>query len=105
MGLLFVQKNHCEPGVETEQTVKAVQNAILAELCTDFRVEDAYLQKVMMLVESGRRQDIKPIWVRRRVLEWEGGRLYPQIKSPPPSNLHATAQGIYLLAMLLNEHG
>ena len=128
MGLLIVQKNHCEPGVETDQTVKAVQNAILAELRTDFRVEDAYLQKVMMLVESGRRQDIKPIWVRRildaqrpdggwdgadiearlpggKVLEWEGGRLYPQIKSPPPSNLQATAQGIYLLAMLLNERG
>jgi len=128
MGLLFVQKNHCEPSVETDQTIKAVQSAILAELRTDFRVEDAYLQKVMMLLESGRRQDIKPIWIRRildaqrpdggwdgtdveahlpggKVLEWEGGRLYPFIKSQPHTNLHATAQGIYLLAMLSSQGG
>jgi hypothetical protein len=126
MGLRFVQENHCEPGVETDQTIKAVQGSILAELRNDFRVEDAYLQKVLTLVESGRRQDIKPVWIRRildaqrpdggwdgvdilaqlpggKVLAWDGGRLYPWIRPQPRSNLHATAQGIYLLALLLND--
>jgi hypothetical protein len=37
-----------------------------------------------------------------RVLVWEGGRLYPWIRTQPASNLHATAQGLYLLALLVN---
>lgn len=124
MGLRFVQQNHCEPNTETAQLVTTVQTSILTELHWDFRVEDAYLQKVLTLVESGRRKDVKPIWVRRildaqradggwdgadivahlpgdRVLLWEGGRLYPWISAQPASNLHATAQGLYLLALLL----
>ena len=124
MGLRFVQKNHCEPDDETARTVKAVQNSILTELRWDFRVEDAYLQKVMTLLESGRRKDIKPSWIKRildaqradggwdgvdliahlpgnRVLVWEGGRLYPWPRTPRETNLHATAQGLYLLALLL----
>jgi hypothetical protein len=125
MGLRFVQKNHCEPDVETARSVNAVQNSILTELRWDFRIEDAYLQKVMTLVESGRRKDVKPIWIKQildaqradggwdgvdilahlpgnLVLVWEGGRLYPSIRSQPPSILHPTAQGLYLLALLLN---
>ncbi len=126
MGLRFAQKNHCDSDEETARTVEAVQSSILAELRWDFRVEDAYLQKVMVLVESGRRKDIKPVWIRRvleaqradggwngvdvithlpgnRVLVWQGGQLYPSIRTPPESNLHATAQGLYLLAMLVTS--
>jgi hypothetical protein len=124
MGLRFVQKNNCEPEAETVQLVTTVEASILTELHWDFRVEDAYLQKVLTLVESGRRKDVKPIWVRRildaqradggwdgvdivadlpgnRVLLWESGRLYPWVSAQPASNLHATAQGLYLLALLL----
>jgi hypothetical protein len=54
MGLRFAQKSHCEPDEAAAQTVKSVQNLILAELKWDFRVKDAYLQKVLTLVESGR---------------------------------------------------
>jgi hypothetical protein len=50
MGLRFVQKNHCDPDPETNASVVAVQNLILSELLWDFRVEDAYLQKVLTLV-------------------------------------------------------
>jgi hypothetical protein len=127
MGLRFVQQNHCEPDAATARTINAVQNSILAELRWDFRVEDAYLQKVMTLLESGRREDIKPIWIKRilqaqradggwdgvdiiaplpgnRVLAWDGGRLYPWPRTSPQTNLHATAQGLYLLAMLLRQN-
>jgi hypothetical protein len=125
MGLRYVQRNHCEPEADTAQLINTVQNSILTELRWDFRVEDAYTQKVMTLLESGRGKDIKPIWIKQildaqradggwdgadilaqlpgnRALVWDGGRLYPFIRSQPTSNLHATAQGIYLLALLLN---
>lgn len=124
MGLRFVQKNRCEPELDTAATVREVQDAILSELHWDFRLEDAYLQKVLTLVESGRRQDVKAVWIRRildaqrpdggwdgvdviahlpggRVLAWSDGRLYPVIRSQPAATFHATAQGLYLLALLL----
>ena len=125
MGLRFVQKNHCEPDEETVRTIEGVQAGILSELKWDFRVEDAYLQKVWTLVESGRRNEIKAVWVRR-ILEaqqadggWTGahvilplpagraifwsGSLIPHVGVPPASNFHATAQGLYLMALLLND--
>ncbi len=125
MGLRFVQKNECEPPEETAQTVRAVQDGILSELNWDFRVEDAYLQKIWTLLESGRRAEIRGIWVRRvvesqrpdggwngvgvivrvpgeRAVFWRGGGLHPYVGVVPPSNFHATAQGLYLMALLLN---
>jgi hypothetical protein len=124
MGLRFVRKNRCEPAAETESTIKSVQELILGELRWDFRVEDAYIQKVLMLVESGQRGQVKEIWLRRvldaqrtdggwdgvdviarlpghRVLCWSDGRLYPRIQPQSASTFHATAQGLYLLALLL----
>lgn len=127
MGLRFVQKNHCEPDEDTARTIAGVQAGILSELKWDFRVEDAYLQKVWTLVESGRRNDIKAVWVRRileaqqadggwtgahvilplpggRAIFWGGG-LIPHVGTPPPTNFHATAQGLYLMALLLSDGG
>jgi len=124
MGLRFVQKNHCEPDADTARTIEAAQAGILKELTWDYRVEDAYLQKVWTLIESGRRDQVKPVWVRRiidaqqadggwtgadiiaslpggRAIFWEGG-LHPRIGVRPESNFHATAQGLYLMALLLN---
>jgi hypothetical protein len=124
MGLRFVQKNHCEPDAETARTIEAVQSGILAELSWDYRVEDAYLQKVWTLIESGRRDKVKAVWVQRildaqqpdggwtgadvimplpgaMAMFWQGG-LHPRIGPRPQSNFHATAQGLYLMALLIN---
>jgi hypothetical protein len=124
MGLRFVQKNHCNSDDETARTIIVVQNGILSELRWDYRLEDAYLQKVWTLIESGRRSEVKPVWVRRileaqeadggwtgadviaplpgaRALFWAGG-MRPRMGPAPQSNFHATAQGLYLMALLLN---
>ena len=123
MGLRFVQKNHCNPEEETARTIGTVQDGILSELRWDYRVEDAYLQKVWTLIESGRRSEVEPVWVRRileaqeadggwtgadvitplpggQALFWEGG-MRPRTGPIPRSNFHATAQGLYLMALLL----
>ena len=75
------------------------------------------------LIESGRRNEVKPVWVRRileaqqtdggwtgadviaplpggRAVFWEGG-MRPRMGPIPQSNFHATAQGLYLMALLL----
>jgi hypothetical protein len=123
MGLRFVQSNGCEPAAPTAETIRSVQNDILSDLSWDFRVEDAYIQRVMMLVESGRRNDVKAAWLRRildtqrpdggwdgvdiittipgnRVICWADSHLYPQLRTRPMTNFHATAQGLYLMALL-----
>lgn len=128
MGLRFIQNNHCEPDEATAQTVATVQRLIAAELKWDFRVEDAYIQKVLMLVESGRRQDVKAISLRKildaqradggwdgvhviiqlprdRILCWVDGHSYPRILPRRPSNFHATAQALYLLALWRGNGG
>jgi hypothetical protein len=126
MGLRFVQRNRCDPDEDTARTIQAVQSGILTELNWDFRVEDAYLQKVWTLIESGRRNEIKAVWIRRildaqgadggwsgvdviahlpgrRVICWQGGGLHPRLAIMPESNFHATAQALYLMALLSNE--
>ena len=75
------------------------------------------------LIETGRRQDVKAVWIKR-ILDaqrqdggWDGvdviahlqdhllacsdGRLRPAVMSQPESTFHPTAQGLYLLALLL----
>jgi hypothetical protein len=84
--------------------------------------------KVMLLAQSGRRRDVKAIWLRRirdsqqddggwtgvdiigrlpmnsgRVIAWSGGSLYPRIVPAPVANFHATAQGLYLAALWLSS--
>ena len=126
MGLRFVQKNRCEPETVTARTIAQVQDGIVTELTWDFRVQDAYIQKVLMLAESGRRADVKAVWLRRILnaqdpdggwdgvdkitplpahyaLYWADGRLYPRLLGQCPSNFHATAQGLYLLALWLQR--
>lgn len=126
MGLRLAQRNHCDPDTVMTATVASLQQLILRQLRWDFRLEDAYIQKVLVLVESGRRADVKAIWLRRildaqrpdggwdgidviahltgdRVLSWENGRLYPLLRHQHPSTFHTTAQALYLLALLLKE--
>lgn len=127
IGLRLVQSNRCEPAALTAETIGRVQNDILTELSWDFRVEDAYIQKVLTLVESGRRKDVKAVWLRRildaqrsdggwdgvdiiartpgnRIICWAGS-LHPRLLTPPATNFHATAQGLYLMALLTSAGG
>jgi hypothetical protein len=124
MGLRFVQRNHCEPDDDTADTVRKVQDLIITEAKWDFRLQDSYLQRVWTLIESGRRSDVKGIWLKRileaqradggwdgadiilhlpghRAVYWQGGNLYPHFGLLPVTNFHATAQGLYLMALLL----
>lgn len=88
----------------------------------DFRVGDAYLQRNLVLAEAGRIDLIKPVWIQR-ILDaqnpdggWDDihpianlgeyttglSSTMPVIKKPD-STFHATAQGVWLLSLLLNQ--
>lgn len=120
MGFRFMQRGNCGDPQATEAAVSQLQTRITQLLTWDPRVVDVYLQRVLMLVESGAKQQVKPVWLDR-VLDaqladggWSGTD--PLISLPgsislgfdargltlenPRSGFHATAQGVLLMSLL-----
>lgn len=122
MAFRFMQRSQCNDGPELQTAITALQSRIRLHQTLDPRVVDVYIQRVLMLVESGARASVKPIWIQH-ILDAQlsdGGwgnfaplltlgadrylgfdRLALAVKTPD-SNFHATAQGVLLLSLLLN---
>lgn len=123
MAVRLMQDRYCGDDQQLAELSKALQNTIIDELIYDFRVTDSYLQRVLMLAESRNFAAIKPVWIQRilaaqnddggwddaypvlslsdtKVLGWSSAM--PGLLSTK-SNFHATAQGIWLMALLLQH--
>lgn len=122
MAFRFMQQNRCGATQSTQSAVADLQARIVKQLTWDPRVVDVYLQRVLMLTESGAVTGVKPVWLQQ-VLDaqlpdggWGGLDPYLQLPSgsslgfggrgfaiaAPISDFHATAQGILLMSLLLN---
>jgi hypothetical protein len=121
IGMRFMQERGCGEKAEVDQVVHSLQDRIARQLTWDPRPVDVYLQRVLMLVESGQVERVKPVWLQR-VLDAQlddggWGDFHPllplgngkhfgfsgrgvSIGTPDPS-FHATAQGVLLLSLLL----
>ena len=123
MGLRFMQRYECGNDEQVADTIAQLQATVRSELFWDFRVGDAYIQRVTMLVDTGAYDWVKPVWLRR-ILDAQNGDgswddLYPLIRLPDgrflglsstkpvigdeTPNFHTTAQAIWLLGMLLER--
>ncbi len=123
MGLRFMQRYQCGYEDKVNQTISELQKTVVSELTWDFRVSDAYIQRVLMLVDSGALEKVKPIWLSNILKaqnddgSWDDldpilpiGNDYvlahtstlPKI-GKPKADFHATAQAIWLLSLLLSE--
>ena len=123
MGLRFMQRYKCGYEAKVNATISELQKDVISELTWDFRVGDAYIQRVLMLVDSGAYDQVKPVWISNilKAQNDDGGwddlhpilylgndyvfantSLLPKI-GKPKSDFHATAQAIWLLSLLLNE--
>lgn len=125
MGVHFMQQRRCEDDIRTGTLIRALQDKIVVEATWDFRgVVDSYIQKILMLAESGAAERIKPIWLKRvinaqrgdggwddfdeivrldtdRSFGWSGWSAHGWMwVRHPKSNLHTTAQGLYLMSLL-----
>ena len=119
MGLLLLKRSQCGNQVVLGENIKALQQRIHTQLTWDPRVVDVYMQRVLMLVESGASDAVKPVWLQALIAaqQKDGGwspfmplipvggdrsigvdRL-PGIRSPR-SSFHTTAQGVLLFALL-----
>ena len=117
MAVHFLNKKQCGDYSDLSNSLLDIINQ---EITYDFRVTDSYLQRALMLSDGNRA--LKPIWISK-ILERQqddGGwsDFYPLISigdtqfgttsirlavGPIKSDFHATAQGIWLLALLINQ--
>jgi len=125
MGLRFMQRYQCGFKETVNSTIADLQNDIVSELTWDFRVGDAYIQRVTMLKDSGAFEKIKPFWIKQILnAQNEDGSwddldpilylsedkvfaltsMLPTIKNIK-ADFHTTAQAIWLLSMLSIETG
>ncbi len=73
MGLRFMQRYQCGFEKTVNNTIYELQQIIVDELTWDFRVTDAYIQRVLMLADSGAYDRIKRygseiFWTRRTMM-------------------------------------
>ncbi len=120
MGLRFRQDRSCgEKQLIIDQT-KELQEIIVSQLTWDPRVVDVYIQRVLMLVDTGAKQRVKHQWLKNIIDEQSSnggwGDFHSLLALPdarhigfyskgiklgkPKDTLHATAQGILLMSLL-----
>ncbi|BCO32021.1 hypothetical protein TspCOW1_21240 [Thiohalobacter sp. COW1] len=125
MGLRLQQRKQCPQDPDLAATVSRLQARLVGQLTWDPRPVDVYLQRVLMLTESGAGGQVKPAWLRRllraqlpdgawantpmvlplpgaRDLVWTRNGIGP---GRAVGSFHTTAQGIYVLSLLLYGQG
>ena len=122
MGFRMQQRVGCDRVPALDEKVAALQGSIETQLTWDPRVVDVYLQRVLMLVDSGAPERVKPRWLQRvlaaQLPDGSWSRLQPLLPlgggryfgfsdrlagvGPVSSDFHTTAQGVWLTSLLLD---
>ena len=124
MGIHFMKAEACTSEIDNvDSVIEALQDNIVDQLSWDVRVVDVYLQRVMMLLATGKAEKVKSVWVRSIMDQQNndgGWGNFDELISLPgeksigfstriisvesnPSTFHATAQGVYLTTMLIRN--
>jgi hypothetical protein len=125
MGLAMMLERSCGDASAIKQTVPRLQADIATQLRYDPRARDEYIQRVLMLHETGAAASIRPAWLRRVIQiqqpdgGWTGlrsikllfGDLAKSLGLPDTplsneemeSNFHATAQGLLLMSRVVAD--
>jgi len=123
MGFRIRQRRNCGDQAAVVTGIKVLQGRLMRQLEADVRVLDVYIQRVLMLVDTGARGRVKPSWLGQ-VLRVQGedggwGDFDPRIRvtsvssfgftrygvgiGRPKATFHATAQAVLLLSELLEK--
>ncbi len=123
MAFRFMQRIDCNAVNRLSDKVETISEFIKFQSIFDFRVVDVYIQRVLMQFESGNQNKINKRWIKK-IIDYQrddGGwadfqplfKIYGN-KSigysskglsivSPKSNFHTSIQGIWLMALLLNQ--
>lgn len=120
LAVRFALRSGCGDATSHHALQTVLQERIVAQLTRDPRVVDVYVQRLLLLADSGARARIKPVWVRRlleaQLPDGGWGDFDPRLPLPrgyalgysssllgverPRSLLHTTAQALWLLTIL-----
>ena len=123
MGLRFMQRRNCGEPASIQALIHTLQGKIITQLTWDPRPVDVYVQRVLMLVDSGARDQVKPAWLGKvlaaQMADGGWGDFIPLVplgshryfgltahgigRRSYESNFHTTAQGLLLMALLNAE--
>ncbi len=125
MGLSMMQERGCGDAQATQAAIAAVQADIETALRYDPRARDPYMQRVLMLYETGAGRSVRPVWLRRVIDTqlpdggWPGQRSikllfgdFAKSVGLPRTALsteeggaefHATAQGLLLMSLVVAQ--
>ncbi|MFK5948082.1 MAG: hypothetical protein QM500_04860 [Methylococcales bacterium] len=59
-----MQRYQCGYDDKVNATISKLQKVVISELTWDFRVGDAYIQRVLMLADTGALGQVKPVWLQ-----------------------------------------
>lgn len=123
MGMLYAQNTQCKEPSNTQEKIQSLAKQIKLQSIIDFRVVNVYLQRQLVLLQTGNYDKINQRWIKR-ILDnqgkdggWNGfeplipvgndkyiGFTKRSISMKKDnSTLHATAQGIMLTGILLSQ--
>ena len=123
MGFRFLERISCHKVEQLSEKIESLSENIKFQSIFDFRLVDVYIQRVLVQVESGKQHKVNMRWVKRIIANqgddggWGDfqtlfkiqGNKYISFSSKgfsvgtPRSNFHATTQGLWLMALLLNQ--
>lgn len=124
MGIRMMMRRECGLLPDIEQVERALESKIRRQLFWDPRVLDIYIQRTLLLVESQRGDLVRPVWIKRIIeaQSQEGGwNNFSEMAALPGNrafgftyrgigigkvddDFHVTAQGVYLMSMLLQQY-
>ena len=125
MGVYILQERNCGDAGQLASTMAVLQQRARGQLVRDPRLLDQYIQRVLMLTETGAVDQVKPVWIhqvingqlddggwpeRRKIINLPGDRDLIFTRNligfgPEKSLFHATAQGLLIMAYLMNSEG
>lgn len=123
MAFRFMQRTGCEDQKFVADSITTLAGYVKQQSTYDFRVVDVYLQRVLLQMDSGHKENINPRWVKRilqhQYADGGWGSFQPLIPvgdgkyfgfhtkgvgiQKLESSFHTTAQGVWLMAMLMNQ--
>lgn len=125
MGLAMMLERGCGDAAAIKTTTPILQADIATQLRYEPRARDAYIQRVLMLHETGAASLVRPVWLRRVIDTqlpdggWAGSRsiklLFGDLlksqgmgdtalsREEQGADFHATAQGLLLMSMVVAD--
>ena len=123
MGLQILRERRCGDVDRHSEVIQTLQKRVVRQLTLDPRLLDQYIQRVLMLLDTGALSMVKPVWINRVINGSLGDGGWPERRvildipgkydliltrnfiglGEVKSLFHATAQALLIFALLMEN--